>query len=72
MKRYLLTDTEKLRVARIESKAQENINILEQKSCFLNQEAEKLRQQIDIELRRQNGTLIRDGSFIWSCDLYNK
>lgn len=68
LKRYLLTDAEKLMVACIESKAQENINILEQKSCFLNQEAEKLKQQIDIELRRQNGTLIRDGSFIWPCD----
>lgn len=67
-KKYLLTESEKLVVARIERESVQKRDILQEQSTLLNKKAKELQKQIEIETRRQNGTLIRDGSFLWPCD----
>ena len=67
-KKYLLTESEKLVVARIERESVQKRDALQEQSTLLNKKAKELQKQIEIETRRQNGTLIRDGSFLWPCD----
>ena len=67
-KKYLLTESEKLVVARIERESVQKRDALQEQSTLLSKKAKELQKQIEIETRRQNGTLIRDGSFLWPCD----
>ena len=64
----LMNKGEKMTLISLKSSAQTEIKKLEKKIDELKSKNKEIFNTISIAERRANGTLIRDGSFIWPCD----